>query len=150
MDFFYMLLAGIFFGFLLSVSGATDYTVIQGMFLFEDGQLYGILAFAVGVSLPGLWWLKRKGKAASGEPLKFKIRPAHKGNVVGGILFGMGWAITGMCPGPIFVNLGEGKLYAIGALGGALLGAYVFGAFYPRWVQRLGLPPLGVPTRTDG
>ena len=60
-----------------------------------------------------------------------------------GLLFGVGWAITGMCPGPILVNVGEGKLYAIAALAGALIGAYLVGAAYPWLARRLGLPPIG-------
>ena len=66
--------------------------------------------------------------------------------VWGGILFGVGWSITGMCPGPILVNLGEGKLYAIAALAGVLVGASLFGTFYERLSGPLRLPALRVGT----
>src|SRR5512139_745255 len=93
-------LFGTAFGFVLSRSGAADYDLVQGMFLFESFQLYGIIGTAVAVTAPGLWLLKRAGRTASGEPLAVKAKPRHPGNVVGGLLFGVGWSVTGMCPGP--------------------------------------------------
>jgi uncharacterized protein len=135
-------LFGLVFGFVLSRSGAADYNFIQGMFLFTSFQLYGILATAVAVTAPGLWWLKRHGRTASGRPLDIPLKPPNRGNVIGGALFGIGWSIAGMCPGPILVNIGEGKLYAIAALAGALTGAAVFGAIYPRLQGPMGMSPL--------
>jgi len=63
------------------------------------------------------------------------------------VLFGVGWSIAGMCPGPILVNIGEGKVYALAALAGALIGAGAFGALYERLQQVLGLPPLAAGER---
>ncbi len=133
---------GTIFGFVLSRSGAADYNFIQGMFLFEEFQLYGILGTAVLITAPGLWLLKRHGRTASGALLSVQARPRHRGNVLGGVLFGIGWSITGMCPGPILVNVGEGKLYALAALAGALAGAASFGVLYPRLSRPLRLPAL--------
>ncbi len=137
-----MLLAGALFGLILSRSGGADFGYIRAMFLFEDLQLYGILAVAVGVALPGMWLLKRYGRSVSGAPLNYAKKPSHRGNVIGGMLFGAGWAMTGMCPGPIFVNIGEGKLYALGALAGAVCGAYTLGRLYPRLEKSFKLPPI--------
>lgn len=137
---------GTAFGWVLSRSGAADYDFIQGMFLFTNFQLYGIIGTAVVVTAPGLWLLKRRGRTAFGAPLRVKPKPRHPGNVAGGILFGVGWSITGMCPGPILVNVGEGKLYALGALAGALAGAALFGVLYERFPARLRLPALKVGT----
>jgi uncharacterized membrane protein YedE/YeeE len=137
---------GTAFGWVLSRSGAADYDFIQGMFLFTSFQLYGIIGTAVAVTAPGLWLLKRHGRTVSGAALRVKPKPRHPGNVLGGILFGIGWSITGMCPGPILVNVGEGKIYALGALAGALVGAALFGLVYPRLPARLGLPALEVGT----
>ena len=137
---------GTAFGWVLSRSGAADYDMIQGMFLFERFQLYGIIGTAVLVTAPGLALLKRLGRTASGAPLQVKPKPRHPGNIVGGLLFGIGWSITGMCPGPILVNVGEGKLYALGALAGALAGAALFGVLYERFPARLRLPALRVGT----
>jgi uncharacterized membrane protein YedE/YeeE len=136
---------GTAFGFVLSRSGAADYDYIQGMFLFERFQLYGIIGTGVALTAPGLWWLKRHGRTATGRALEIELKPLHRGTVVGGLLFGAGWSIAGMCPGPIFVNLGEGKLYAVAALAGALVGAGVFGLIYPRVQSLFRLPPLGFP-----
>ena len=140
------LAVGAVFGLVLSRSGAADYNYIQGMFLFEEFQLYGIIGTAVAVTAPGLWLLKRYGKTLSGKPIVIEKKAGHRGNLYGGILFGVGWSITGMCPGPILVNVGEGKLYALAALAGVLVGAGAFGALYPRLARSLGLPPLQVGT----
>ena len=142
------LVLGTAFGWVLSRSGAADYDVVQGMFLLTSFQLWGLMGTALVVTAPGLWWLERHGRTASGAPLKITRKPRHPGNVVGGILFGIGWSITGMCPGPILVNLGEGKLYALGALAGALLGAALFGLLYERFPAWLRLPALRIGTGT--
>ena len=140
------LVLGTAFGWLLSRSGAADYDFVQGMFLFERFQLYGIIGTAIAVVMPGLWLLKRWGRTATGRPLAVSPKPRHPGNVVGGVLFGVGWSLTGMCPGPILVNIGEGKVYALAALAGVLVGAGVFGAAYERFPAALRLPALRVGT----
>ncbi len=140
------LLFGTVFGLVLSRSGAADYDFIQRMFLFESFQLYGIIGTAVVVTTPGLWLLKRRGVTLAGAPLRVSPKPRHPGNVWGGILFGAGWSITGMCPGPILVNIGEGKLYALAALAGVLVGATLFGTLYERLSGPLGLPAIQVGT----
>lgn len=139
-------LFGTAFGWVLSRSGAADYNFVQGMFLFENFQLYGIIGTAVAVTAPGLWLLKRAGRTATGQPLRVTPKPRHPGNVIGGVLFGIGWSITGMCPGPILVNIGEGKVYALGALAGALVGASLFGVVYERLSAPLHLPKLELGT----
>lgn len=127
------------FGIVLSRSGVTDYEFIQQMFLFESLHLYGFLGVGVGLLGPGLWALQRYGKTVTGEPIVVKQKPINRGNVAGGVLFGVGWAMTGMCPGPMFVNLGEGKIYAIAAIAGAFLGTWLFGALRPRLRTPFGL-----------
>lgn len=135
---------GTLFGFVLSRSGAADYDYIQGMFLFERFQLYGIMGVAIAVAAPGLWWIKRRGVTVTGRRIAIELKPMHGGTVAGSLLFGIGWSIAGMCPGPILVNIGEGKLYALGALAGALVGAGAFGALYPILQPPLRMPPLKV------
>ena len=131
MGFLFYMFMGTGFGWLLSRSGAADYDYIQKMFLFTDLQLYGIIGSAVVVTAPVLWLLKRRGRTLLGSSLSVKPKPSHRGNIYGGILFGFGWSITGMCPGPVLVNIGEGKLYAFGALAGVLVGTGLFGWLYP-------------------
>jgi uncharacterized membrane protein YedE/YeeE len=137
---------GTVFGFILSRSGAADYDFIQGMFLFTEFQLYGIIGVAVAVAAPGIWLIKRRGRTLLGRPIAIELKALHRGNVAGGLLFGVGWSLAGMCPGPILVNIGEGKLYAVAALAGALAGAGAFGSLYPRFQRPFGLPPLKVGT----
>jgi len=133
---------GTAFGFVLSRSGAADYQFIQRMFLFTSFQLYGIIGTAVAVTLPGLLLLKKYGRTITGKPITIDLKPFNRGNVMGGVLFGIGWSIAGMCPGPIVVNIGEGKLYAIAALAGALTGAALLGALYPKLQKPFHLPKM--------
>jgi uncharacterized membrane protein YedE/YeeE len=136
------LVLGTIFGFVLSRSGAADYDYIQGMFLFERFQLYGILATGVLVTAPGLWLIKRWGRTLQGTPIEIERKPMHKGTIVGSLLFGIGWSLTGMCPGPILVNIGEGKIYALAALAGAVTGAALFGVSYEGLQRTFGLPAI--------
>jgi uncharacterized membrane protein YedE/YeeE len=133
-------LLGTVFGWVLSRSGAADYGYIQAMFRFQSFQLYGILGTAVAITAPGLYILRRRNRSAFGEPLAFSPKPLNRGTIVGGALFGIGWSITGMCPGPIFVNIGEGKVYALAALAGALVGAGSFASLYDHLRAPMGLP----------
>jgi uncharacterized membrane protein YedE/YeeE len=96
--------------------------------------------------MPGLWWLQGRGRTLSGTTISVDRKRLSRGTVVGGMLFGIGWSITGMCPGPIFVNIGEGKIYALAALAGALTGTALFGAAYPRLQRSLRLPAITVGT----
>ena len=138
------LMLGTVFGFILSRSGAADYGHIQAMFLLQDFQLYGIIGSAVVFTAPLLWLLKRRGVTVSGRALDIAPKSLHRGNVLGGLVFGIGWSLAGMCPGPIFVNIGEGKLYALAALAGALTGAGAFGELYARLERPLRLPPIAM------
>jgi len=137
---------GTVFGFILSRSGAADYDFIQGMFLFSEFQLYGIIAVAVLVTAPGIWLIKQRGRTILGRPVSIDLKPLHRGNVAGGVMFGIGWSIAGMCPGPILVNIGEGKIYALAAFAGALVGAGLLGSLYPTLQRPFALPPLKVGT----
>lgn len=137
---------GTVFGLVLSRSGAADYNYIQAMFLFESIQLYGIIGTAVVLTSAGVWLIKQHGRTAGGKAIAIDRKPLHRGNIVGGLLFGVGWSMAGMCPGPILVNIGEGKIYALAALVGALVGAGTFGAAYTRLQTVFGLPSLAVGT----
>ena len=145
MTLFYIAL-GTVFGFVLSRSGAADYNYIQAMFLFENFQLYGIMGVAVALTAPGVWLIKRRGRTLFGRRVEIERKPLHRGNIAGGVLFGIGWSIAGMCPGPILVNIGEGKLYAVAALAGALTGAASFGAIYERLQSPFKLPLMKLGT----
>src|SRR5687767_5378159 len=142
----FLILLGTAFGMVLSRSGAADYNYIQAMFLFENFQLYGIIGTAVMLTAPGLWLIKRRGLTLFGRPIDVAVGPLNRGNIAGGLLFGCGWSMTGMCPGPIFVNIGEGKIYALAALAGALAGTGLFGAIYSRLRAAFQLPAVAMRT----
>jgi uncharacterized membrane protein YedE/YeeE len=136
-----LLILGTAFGFVLSRSGATDYDVIQRMFLLQDFQLYGILGTAVLIAGLGLRWMEARGRRAGGQPLTIRPKALSRGTIVGSLIFGIGWSMTGMCPGPVLVNLGEGKLYALPAFAGVLAGTWLVGRGYERLRGPMGLPP---------
>lgn len=131
--FFASLCFGVFFGFCLSRAGATRYDYILNMFLLRDLHLMGVMAVAIAAAAPALALLKRsKLRSLSGAPLELVPKPRHPGNIWGGLLFGVGWALSGTCPGTALAQLGEGKLLALFTLGGMLAGT----AIYERLVQR--------------
>ena len=101
---------GLLFGGGLWLSGMADPANVLG-FLDVAGHwnpiLAGVLGGAVGVTLPGFWLLRRKGRDASGQTLNWPRRwPPDKGLVAGAVLFGVGWGLSGVCPGPALVLLG--------------------------------------------
>ena len=87
----FFLVMGVLFGFVLSRSGAADYDFIQGMFLFTNLQLYGIIGTAVVLTAPGLWWITRRGRSLDGSPIAFEIKQFNRGTVVGSVR--AGWCI---------------------------------------------------------
>lgn len=123
------ILVGIVFGIIMTKSEAISWYRIQEMFRFQSFQMYGIIGTAVLVGIIGVWLIKKFDvKDASGNPIVFEEKEkAWKKNMFGGIIFGLGWALTGSCPGPMFVNLGYGY-YAMGiVIIGSLLGTYLYG-----------------------
>lgn len=133
------LVIGVGFGFVLSRSGATDYNYIVDMFLFRNFQLYGVIGSAVVVGALGyLLLIKVVKKTPFGEKITPKWRTLHKGTVVGSLLFGIGWALSGACPGTIIAQLGEGKVYAVGTFVGALTGVWLVSLIKPRLRARGG------------
>jgi hypothetical protein len=133
------LIFGVLFGFILARVGASDYDAIAQMFLLQDLHIAGVIGVAVAVAAVGLRLFRRR--IPSGEAL-FAPRPRKPGTLVGGLLFGVGWGVTGACPGTALVQLGEGKLIAIFTLIGILLGTLVysrFGAVIEAWLERRSL-----------
>lgn len=121
----FALVIGLAFGLVISLAGMSDYDQIKAMLMVEDLRLYGMMMTALAIAVPGIWWLRRGDRKSSlGEPIVIEPMPLKLKTLVGSVLFGLGWAMTGACPGPILVQLGEGKLLAIVTLAGALLGAF--------------------------
>lgn len=122
---------GLVFGFILSRVGATDYDTVTGMFLLSDLHLMGVIGMAVVVAGSGLFYWRRR--AAEGKPAPtIKPKPVKPGLVLGALLFGAGWALTGTCPGTGLAQIGEGKLMALFTVGGILIGTTLYRFFGDR------------------
>jgi uncharacterized protein len=117
-------LLGILFGFLLSRVGATEYDAIAGMFRLTDLHLVGVIGVAIALNAAGFALIRRyRIESRTGSPIELSPKPMTRGVVVGGLLFGAGWAISGTCPGTALAQIGEGKLAALATFAGILLGA---------------------------
>ncbi|MBI3547052.1 MAG: YeeE/YedE family protein [Gammaproteobacteria bacterium] len=126
---FIFLFFGILFGFLLSRGGATTFDMHARLFLFENFQLLWVIASAVSVGIIGvliLKWLRARALLLD-IPLQFEGKAMRRYLAPGALLFGVGWGLTGSCPGTAPVMLGEGKLATLFTLGGIFLGTYVYG-----------------------
>lgn len=130
---FSSLLLGILFGIILTKSEVVSWFRIQKMFRFQEAHMYLIIGSAVVVGAISLLIIKRfHMKTLSGEEIQIREKPYNKGVVAGGIIFGMGWAITGACPGPIYAQIGSGAYMALVTFVAALVGAYLYAFFQPK------------------
>lgn len=121
------ILLGITFGVLLTKSEVINWFRIQKMFNFEEPYMYLIIGTAVITGIISIQVLKFfEIKSITREKLDYTAKPFNKGTIIGGILFGIGWAITGACPGPIFAQIGAGEFVAISTLVGAVSGSLIY------------------------
>jgi uncharacterized membrane protein YedE/YeeE len=119
-------LAGVVFAFCLSRARATHYDAIMGMFRLTDLHLFGVIGCAVATAALGLWLLRMSARRSiSGAPMELEPKPFRRGLVSGGLAFGVGWALSGACPGTALAQLGEGKLYALATVSGIVLGTWL-------------------------
>ncbi|PHN05914.1 DUF6691 family protein [Flavilitoribacter nigricans] len=130
MKFIKFLLTGILFGIVMTKSEAVSWFRIQEMFRFESFHMYGIIGTAVILGAIFVALIKRaKGKTITGEPIKFNPKnmsiPRY---LIGGSIFGLGWAMTGACPGPMFTLLGHGVWAILLVILSSVLGTYFYGA----------------------
>jgi uncharacterized membrane protein YedE/YeeE len=131
MNFLKYILVGFIFGIVLTKAEAVSWYRIYEMFHFQSFHMYGIIGVAVATGLIGIQLIKiKKLKDIDGNPIY--IQDKEKGNIrywIGGILFGLGWALVGACPGPIFILLGAGFLSVGLVLLGAIFGTFLYGLF---------------------
>ncbi|MCH8568914.1 MAG: YeeE/YedE family protein [Balneolales bacterium] len=130
-DFFTFLFAGILFGFVLMKSEVVSWFRIQEMFRFDAFHMYGIIGVAIFVGLISIQLIKRFGvKDTSGNPISIPPKDPKQvyRYVIGGTFFGLGWALLGACPGPMFALLGSGLTIMIIPILAALAGTYTYGA----------------------
>jgi uncharacterized protein len=119
---------GIFFGIVLVKAEVISWFRIQEMFRLQSFHMYGVIGSAVVVGIISVWLIKKfKIKTLHGEPIIFHPRQFNKGQIFGGILFGLGWSITGACPGPLFAQIGAGFTVVIVTLFSAIAGTWVYG-----------------------
>jgi len=123
------LFAGIFFGIVLVKSEAVSWYRIFEMFKFQSFHMYGIIGSAVVVGVIAIWVIK-KTRVKSIEGQEIELSPKDKSiprYLLGGIVFGLGWALAGACPGPMYILLGTGVMTMLLVIAGAILGTFVYG-----------------------
>jgi uncharacterized membrane protein YedE/YeeE len=122
------IIAGAVFGLALTKGEAISWFRIIEMFRFENFQMFGIFMTAIPTGALSLLLIKKlKLKTISGEQVDMPKKEYHHGTIIGGLIFGFGWALTGACPGPLYVQIGAGCTVAIATLLSAIAGTWVFG-----------------------
>ncbi len=122
------LIAGVFFGIVLVKSEVISWFRIQEMFRLQSFHMYGVIGTAVITGVISILLLKKfKVKTFGGEDIVFTKKTFSKGQIYGGLLFGIGWAITGACPGPLFAQVGTGATVIIVTILSAIAGTWVYG-----------------------
>jgi uncharacterized protein len=129
MKFLKYVITGILFGVVMVKSEAISWFRIQEMFRFQSFHMYGIIGTAVIIGATAVYLIKKfRMKDLSGTPIKFHDKDRNwRKYLIGGTIFGLGWALTGACPGPIFVNIGYGYLGMVVVAIGAIVGTYLYG-----------------------
>lgn len=120
---------GIFFGIIMYKSEAASWFRIYEMFQFGSFHMYGIIGSALVLGVIGVQIIKRNNiKAIGGKEMN--LHPKSKGvtnYLIGGIIFGLGWALAGACPGPMYVLVGAGYSSILIVIASAILGTFVYG-----------------------
>jgi len=131
MKFLKYLLVGFIFGIVLTKSEAVSWYRIYEMFKFQSFHMFGIIGTALFVGVVGIQLIKRKQiKDINNETIVIPNKePGNARYWIGGLLFGLGWALVGSCPGPIFILIGAGFMPVLLVLAGALLGTFLYGLF---------------------
>ena len=121
---------GIIFGIILTKSEVISWFRIQEMFRFQSFHMYGVIGSAIAVGAISIALIKRFNvKTISGEPIVIDDKPYERGynQWLGGGIFGLGWALTGACPGPLFILVGNGVSVFVVSIAAAILGTYTYG-----------------------
>lgn len=103
------------------------YRIVE-MFRFESFHMYGVIGSAVATGAVSVWLIRKLGlRTIQGEQLVLPTKKFQKGQIIGGFLFGLGWALTGACPGPLFAQIGSGFTVVAVTLLSAIAGTWVYG-----------------------
>jgi uncharacterized membrane protein YedE/YeeE len=129
MNYLKYLLIGTLFGVVLSKGEEVSWYRIYEMFKFGDIHMYGVIGTAVVLGAIGLFITKRfKAKSFGGEPIVFHDKSCSVPRyLIGGTFFGLGWAMVGACPGPMFILVGQGYIMVLIIILGAVLGTFLYG-----------------------
>jgi uncharacterized membrane protein YedE/YeeE len=134
MKFVKFFIVGILFGIVMTKAEIISWFRIYEMFKFQSFHMYGIIGSAVVLGMASMFFFRKKMiKTFEGQDIH--VTPKKSGlyrNMLGGILFGFGWALAGACPGPMFVLIGRGAWSIILVIFGATLGAFLYGALKNR------------------
>lgn len=121
-------IVGILFGIVFIKAEIISWFRIQEMFRLQSFHMYGVIGSAVIVGALSIFLIKRFNiKTLQGENVQFHSKSFNKGQVYGGLLFGLGWAITGACPGPLFAQIGSGATVIIVTFLSAVAGTWFYG-----------------------
>ena len=129
MKYFKYLVLGTVFGIILTKSEVISWFRIQEMFRFQAFHMYGVIGSAIVVGMISIQLIKRNHlKSIDGESIVLADKKFNHGIWIGGFIFGLGWAITGACPGPLFAQLGSGMGAAAVMIVAALAGTWTYSA----------------------
>jgi uncharacterized membrane protein YedE/YeeE len=124
------LIVGLIFGVLFVKAEVVSWFRIQEMFRLQSFHMFGIIGSAVVVGMISVWLIKRfEIKTVSGETITFNDKKFNRGQIYGGLMFGLGWGLTGSCPGPLFAQIGLGATVVMVTLLSAVAGTWVYGRF---------------------
>jgi len=124
------LMVGLLFGLLFVKAEVISWFRIQEMFRLQSFHMYGIIGSAVVVGMVSVWLIRRFDiHTVSGDKITFTDKKFSMGQIYGGLLFGLGWGLTGACPGPLFAQIGMGATVVLVTLFSALAGTWVYGRF---------------------
>jgi hypothetical protein len=124
---------GVLFGIVFVKAEIISWFRIQEMFRFEGFHMYGVIGTAVVVGLISVQLIKRFNvRTVHGETVHIADKTFSKGQIYGGLIFGLGWAITGACPGPLFAQIGAGYSVVIVTFLSAWAGTYLYGVLRDR------------------
>ena len=123
-------IVGIFFGIAFTKAEIISWFRIQEMFRLQSFHMYGVIGTAIVVGMISVWLIKKFNvKTIEGEKIQFQKKKFNKRQIIGGLIFGLGWAMTGACPGPLFAQIGAGFLVITVVLLSAVAGTWVYGYF---------------------
>lgn len=122
------MVVGILFGIVFVKAEIVSWFRIQEMFKLQSFHMYGVIGSAVMVGVISVFLIKKFNiKTIDGEVITFHPKTFNKGQIFGGLLFGLGWGITGACPGPLFAQIGTGTTVIVITLLSAIAGTWVYG-----------------------